>query len=60
MPCLYFQFHPLAHAEDDNQVLIGQHGGVQAVVAAMRAHTQTADVQRNGCGALAKIASNGT
>ena len=59
MPSLYFQFHPLAHA-DGNQVLIGQHGGVQAVVAAMRAHTQTADVQRNGCEALQNIARNGT
>ena len=60
MPCLYFQFHPLAHAEDANKVLIGQHGGVQAVVAAMRAHTQTADVQHYGCWALANIALNGT
>ena len=59
MPSLYFQFHPLAHA-DANKVLIGQHGGVQAVVAAMRAHTQTADVQRYGCWALQNIATNGT
>ena len=42
----------------ENRVAIAAAGGVEAVVAAMRAHAADAMVQQNGCGALASLAAN--
>ena len=40
----------------DNKKKVADAGGIEAVVAAMNAHTRVADVQKNGCAALGNIA----
>ena len=43
-----------------NQVTIAVAGGVEAIVQGMQAHEGEAGVQRQGTGALGKLALNGT
>eukprot|EP01047_Picozoa_sp_COSAG01_P097106 COSAG01_NODE_27482_length_684_cov_5.377778_2_plen_144_part_00 len=45
----------LAHKHSANQTAIASARDVDAAMAAMRAHTADANVQRNGCYAVAKI-----
>jgi hypothetical protein len=40
-----------------DQAAVAAKGGIEAVVAAMRAHVGVAAVQEQGCGALENIAS---
>ena len=42
----------------DNQIVVAKAGGIEAVVAAMCAHSSNADVQCNGCKSLINIAVN--
>ena len=47
-------------ATDENKVLAGKAGAIDAVVAAMRAHVGNAGVLQQGCGAMSNICnSNG-
>jgi len=48
----------LAADNDDNKTAIAAAGGIPVVLAAMKAHTGHADVQRRGCGALGSLAVN--
>jgi hypothetical protein len=41
----------------DDQAAVAAQGGIDAVVAAMRAHVGVSAVQEQGCGALWNIAS---
>jgi len=47
----------LAH-NDDNQVKIAALGGIQAILKAMGAHADNAEVQEEACGALKSLAAN--
>ena len=44
---------------DSNKAAIGSGGGIDAVIAAMRAHGGSATVQAHGCGALDNLFSGG-
>ena len=44
---------------DENQVLAGKAGAIDAVVAAMRAHVGNAGVSENACRAMYNICVNG-
>ncbi len=44
--------------DDDNQVVVREKGGIDAIITAMKAHKTAVGVQMDGCGALANLAIN--
>ena len=46
------------HTSDDNIVTAGKCGAIEAVVSAMKTHTDNANVCEKGCGALINITAN--
>ena len=46
-------------SNEDNRVVISEHGGIKAVVDAMKLHASNADLQEQGCWALLDIGRSG-